>query len=129
MPSLLMGSFCLLVLAAFGTETLNKSSTFLDPIKAAVAPDSVMLPATFVTPQLRSPDTPVPSQPGAWPQLATKRQVDFTQLKAEAQELQKLTEGLPAQIDRIQNNVLPKELIETLKKIEKLSKHIRGEVT
>ena len=39
-----------------------------------------------------------------------------------------LSEALPAQIEQIGNGKLPKELIENLKKIEKLSKHIRSEI-
>lgn len=77
---------------------------------------------------VRQPDTPV-SSPGSWPQQATKRTVDVNQLKAEAQELVVLTQALPAQMDKIGNGQLPTALIENLKKIEKLSKHIRGEMS
>jgi hypothetical protein len=64
-----------------------------------------------------------------WPKQGIKRQVDVTQLKIEAQDLRRLVEALPVQIDSIGNGVLPKELIENLKKIEKISKRIRSEVT
>jgi hypothetical protein len=91
----------------------------------------LLVPGAFVSPtavQYRGPDTPI-TQPGTWPTQGTKRQIDVTQLKNEAQELQKLVQPLPEQIDKIGNGVLPSELIESLKKIEKLSKHIRSEVT
>ena len=55
--------------------------------------------------------------------------VDVIQLKNEAKELTSLSNALPAQIDQIGNGRLPKELIDTLKKIEKLAKHIRGEIS
>jgi len=78
--------------------------------------------------QARVPDT-VPGQPGQWPQEGTKHRVDVTQLKMEARELTTLTQALPAQMEQIGNGRLPKELIDTLKKIEKLAKHIRGEIS
>ena len=49
--------------------------------------------------------------------------------QAEAQELQNLRQGLTEQIDKIENGKLPAELIENLKKIEKISKRIRGEIS
>ena len=76
----------------------------------------------------RSPETePIP--PGLWPQSGGRRMVDVIQLKNEAKELTNLSNALPAQMDQIGNGRLPKELIDTLKKIEKLAKHIRGEIS
>ena len=76
----------------------------------------------------RSPETePIP--PGLWPQSGGRRMVDVIQLKNEAKELTNLSNALPAQMEQIGNGRLPKELIDTLKKIEKLAKHIRGEVS
>ena len=78
--------------------------------------------------QARVPDT-VPGQPGQWPPSGGRRVVDVIQLKNEAKELTNLSNALPAQMDQIGNGRLPKELIDTLKKIEKLAKHIRGEIS
>jgi hypothetical protein len=78
--------------------------------------------------QVRTPET-VTGQPGQWPQEGTKRRVDVTQLKMQARELTTLTQALPAQMEQIGNGRLPKELIDNLKKIEKLAKHIRGEIS
>jgi hypothetical protein len=78
--------------------------------------------------QARIPDT-VPGQPGQWPQSGGRRMVDVIQLKNEAKELTNLSNALPAQMEQIGNGRLPKELIDTLKKIEKLAKHIRGEIS
>jgi len=78
--------------------------------------------------QARVPDT-VPGQPGQWPQSGGRRMVDVIQLKNEAKELTNLSNALPAQMEQIGNGRLPKELIDTLKKIEKLAKHIRGEIS
>jgi hypothetical protein len=67
-------------------------------------------------------------RPGNWPQLATKKRVDVTELKTGAKELITMSQALPAQMEQIGNGKYPKELIDNLKKIEKLSKHIRGEI-
>jgi hypothetical protein len=76
---------------------------------------------------IRAPDT-VAGQPGSWPRQGTKRIVDVTELKNQANEVVTLSQALPAQIEQIGNGKFPKELIENLKKIEKLSKRIRSEI-
>lgn len=76
----------------------------------------------------RTPETE-PRPPGQWPQSGGRRMVDVIQLKNEARELTNLSNALPTQMEQIGNGQLPKELIDTLKKIEKLAKHIRGEVS
>jgi hypothetical protein len=76
----------------------------------------------------RNPDTEA-GQPGTWAQPAKgKRTVNVTQLKSEARELTSMSQLLPDQMEQIGNGKLPKDLIENLKKIEKLAKHIRSEV-
>lgn len=57
------------------------------------------------------------------------RQVNLDQVKQETEELRKLANALPAQIDQVANNQLPKDLSDNLKKIEKLARHLRSEVT
>ena len=79
-------------------------------------------------PQVRTPET-VPGIPGQWPEQGKHKLVDATQLKNEAQELQGMAQQLTPQIDQIGGGKLPKELIENLKKIEKLAKHMRGEIS
>jgi hypothetical protein len=76
----------------------------------------------------RTPETE-PRPPGQWPQSGGRRMVDVIQLKNEARELTNLSNALPAQMEQIGNGRLPKELIDNLKKIEKLAKHIRGEIS
>jgi hypothetical protein len=85
--------------------------------------------AAFGSPQqpVRSPDT-VTGQPGTWPQQATRKMVDVNELKTKANELVTMSQALPAQLDQIGNGKFPKDLIDNLKKIEKLSKHIRSEI-
>jgi len=54
--------------------------------------------------------------------------VDVTELKTQAHQLITLSQALPSQMEQIGNGKLPKELIDNLRKIEKLSKHIRSEL-
>lgn len=69
------------------------------------------------------------NQPLEPPLEARNRQINLDQVNAETQELRRLADGLPPQIDQVAKGQLPKDLAENLKKIEKLAKHIRGEVT
>jgi len=50
-------------------------------------------------------------------------------LKTEAQELAALSQVLADQIDKFGKGQLPKDLVENLRKIEKLSKRIRIEIS
>jgi hypothetical protein len=63
------------------------------------------------------------------PMEMRNKQVNIQQVKQEAEELRTLANALPAQIDQVTNNQLPKDLSDNLKKIEKLAKHLRSEVT
>jgi prefoldin subunit 5 len=64
------------------------------------------------------------------PPLETRNhQINLDQVNAETQELRRLVDGLPPQIDQVEKGQLPNDLAENLKKIEKLAKHIRGEIT
>ena len=63
------------------------------------------------------------------PMEMRNRKVDLTQVKQEADELKKLADGVPAQIEQVTKNQYPKDLNENLKRIERLAKHLRTEVT
>ena len=55
--------------------------------------------------------------------------LDPVKLKQEAEELAKLSAGIPSQIDLVGRGQLPKELNDQLKRIEKIAKHLRSEVS
>jgi len=59
---------------------------------------------------------------------ATSR-IDPTRLQAEAKELFELLQSLQPDMHFIQNGLLPKDTVEKLRRIEKLSKHLRGELS
>ena len=69
------------------------------------------------------------NQPLEAPMEMRNKKVDLQQVKQEADELKKLADGVPAQIDQLVKNQYPKDLSENLKRIEKLAKHLRTEVT
>ena len=50
-------------------------------------------------------------------------------LKQEADELAQLSAGVPSDLARVARGQLPKDLVEKLKRVEKLAKHLRNELT
>jgi hypothetical protein len=63
------------------------------------------------------------------PSKAGTKQMNVEQVNSETQELRKLADALPAQIEQVTNGQLPKDLTENLKRIERLAKHLRSEVS
>jgi hypothetical protein len=51
------------------------------------------------------------------------------QLRQDAKELADLSTSVTADIDQVSRGVLPKDVIDKLKRIEKLSKRLRNEIT
>ena len=64
-------------------------------------------------------DPPLIAQPG----------LDPAKLKQEADELAQLSAGLPSDLTRVAHGQLPKDLADKLKRIEKLAKHLRSELS
>ena len=62
------------------------------------------------------------------PKETKPKGADLAKLKQEADELAKLSAGIPAQIAMVNQGQMPKDLGEQLKRIEKLAKHLRSEV-
>ena len=56
-------------------------------------------------------------------------QLDTAKLKQEADELAQLSSGVPSDLARVAHGQLPKDLTEKLKRIEKLAKHLRSELS
>ena len=54
--------------------------------------------------------------------------LDAAQLQREAKELLDLSQSVQADIDAINKGLLPKDATEKLKRIQKLAKHLRGEI-
>jgi hypothetical protein len=62
------------------------------------------------------------------PMKASPRQINIDQVNSETQELRRLADGLPAQIDQVTKGQLPKDLSDNLKRIEKLAKQLRSQI-
>jgi hypothetical protein len=54
--------------------------------------------------------------------------VDPVKLHKDAKELADLADSVPSDIEQVNRGTLPKELLDKLKRIEKLSKQLRGEL-
>jgi len=54
---------------------------------------------------------------------------DPAKLRQEADELAQLSEGVPSDLARADHGQLPKDLADKLKRIEKLARHLRNELS
>ncbi len=57
------------------------------------------------------------------------RRVDLVQLQHEADDLARTAQTIPTDVASVRKGMLPKDVIQKLKQIEKLSKHLRGKLT
>jgi len=69
-----------------------------------------------------------PTEPSG-PFTPPKVKLDPVQLEREGLELQELSESLQLDIESVNQGKLPKDMSEKLKRIQKLAKHLRGEIT
>jgi len=69
-------------------------------------------------PSARSTSSPVP-----------RSQVDPIELQLEAREIPELSKSLQPDIEHVNHGLLPKDTIQKLKKIEKISRQLRSQVS
>ena len=55
--------------------------------------------------------------------------IHLVEIGQEADELSRIAQTIPPDIDSVKKGVLPKDIVERLKRIEKLAKHLRSELT
>jgi hypothetical protein len=55
--------------------------------------------------------------------------IHLVEIGQEANELSRIAPTIPPDIDSVKKGVLPKDIVERLKRIEKLAKHLRSELT
>jgi hypothetical protein len=90
--------------------------------------------ALFVTqaiPQTRNhfPTPPEPLDPTTTEKApAPSRHVDVAQLQRDADDLARMAQTIPSDVASVRKGILPKDVIEKLKQIEKLSKRLRTEL-
>jgi len=58
----------------------------------------------------------------------SKIKLDPAQLQRESQELLELSQSLQGDIESVNKGLMPKDMIDKLKRIQKLAKHLRGEL-
>lgn len=63
------------------------------------------------------------------PPLNQHPTLDFAKLRRDADELAALAQSIPPQVDQTTKGILPKDLGEKLKRIEKLAKELRSQIT
>src|SRR5205823_12252593 len=54
-----------------------------------------------------------------------KKHFDAVQVQREARELSDLARSIPLDVEHVNKGLMPKDIVEKLKRIEKLSKHLR----
>jgi hypothetical protein len=62
------------------------------------------------------------------PPVTSQRRVDLLQLQREANDLARTAQTIPSDMESVRKGILPKDVIQKLKQIEKLSKHLRSEL-
>lgn len=63
------------------------------------------------------------------PPVYQQSSVDLAKLKSDSDEMMVLSQSIHSGIDKVQKGMFPKDLIEKLKQMEKLSKRLRNELT
>ncbi len=102
------------------------------PVAAFLFFASSMVPQTpgrgFPTPPPSLDQAKQSQSPGQHPSTGA-RHSDLEQAQREADELARVAQTVPADVTKVREGMLPKDAIEKLKQIEKLSKRLRTELT
>ncbi len=118
---------CLLALIA--ASKLSSSARDRPEYQARNVPAALIFPALQTHMPTRQGDVPHLHPVDGMPSNAqTKSKVDPAQLQREAHELLDLSQSLQADIDSVNQGLQPKDTIEKLKRIQKVAKHLRGEI-
>lgn len=72
------------------------------------------------------PPSVVPDQPA--PEAKPMQRLDTFTMEREAHELSALAASVPGDVDQLKKGMLPKDAVDKLKRIEKLSRQLRGQI-
>ena len=91
------------------------------------------VPGTFgqthpIPPGMKEGESKINNQQTDPPPKPRRVPPDPAKLKAEAAELRDLASAVPGAMDQVSKGMMPKDLDENLKRIEKLAKHLHGEI-
>ena len=91
-------------------------------------PGTVTIPAPFPPREPSHPGLPI-DQPPVVVHGDRQHPPDLARMKKQADELAKLAQSISPDIDKVGKGQLPKDLMVRLKRIDKLSKQLRREVS
>ena len=74
------------------------------------------------------PPEPAVSQQGTTSDAKSIRRLDTATMEREARELSALASSIPVDVEQLKKGLLPSDAIDKLKRIEKLSKQLRGQI-
>ena len=79
------------------------------------------------------PQPPPPAEPPGMVKPASDQptaptHIDLLEVQREAAELSKTAQTIPLDIENLKKGMLPKDVLQKLKQIEKLSKHLRNQL-
>ncbi len=75
-----------------------------------------------------TPPEPLDSSPPVQEPMHIPRRIDLVQLQRDADDLARTAQTIPSDMASVRKGMLPKDVIQKLKQIEKLSKHLRNEL-
>jgi hypothetical protein len=110
-----------------GRRTVNKLTML--PILLLIC----FLSTTALPQRSKHPAHPSPMNPysanTATPEVEKfPRHVDLVQLQKDADDLARTAQTIPSDVASVRKGMLPKDIIQKLKQIEKLSKHLRTQL-
>jgi len=92
----------------------------------ALSTDALQHRPTLITPppSMNSDDASKPTPE----QVTLRKRIDLLQLQKEADDLARTAETIPSDVASVRKGMLPKDVVQKLKQIEKLSKHLRSQL-
>jgi hypothetical protein len=100
---------------------------FLSLLFFGLVPETIREQGRPIPPGIREADKQ--SNKPVEPPLVGTPGTDTAKLKQEADELAQLAAGVRSDLARVAHGQLPKDLADKLKRIEKLAKHLRNELS
>jgi hypothetical protein len=76
----------------------------------------------------RPPASSLPKEPETTPNPQQFQKMNIVEMERESKELSQLAGSIPGDVDLLKKGLLPKDVVDKLKRIEKLSKHLRGQI-
>lgn len=95
-------------------------SAFFAVILGQSVPPGAPTPDPAYVPLVLVPNMPIQGSP--------RPHIDPLELRREAGQVLELSKSIQSDFDSVSRGLLPKDTIEKLKKIEKMSKHLRSEI-